>query len=84
VEILLWLAFPAVATLVAMGWAAWVGRPEREPSRAATERTRQKFAAAVSKPLPARLRRVPPAPIDRSSGVAVRRTSPAARRNSAR
>ncbi len=71
VEILWWLAPAGAATLAAMVWAAWAGRPrrvERDRSEAAYER----FAAALE-----RERTVPPRPRpaatrDRSTGIAVR------------
>ena len=81
VEILLWLAFPAVATLAAMVWAAWAGRPEREPSEADADEAYRRFAAAVAKPHPRAGRRVEPPAVSRSTGVALRRTrsAPASR-----
>lgn len=80
VEILWWLAFPAVATLGAMGWVAWAGRPEREPSQRDSDQAYERFAAAVTKPHPTAGHRVAPTPLGRVSGVAVRRrpTGPSA------
>jgi hypothetical protein len=73
VEIVLWLAFPAAATLTAMVWAAWAGRPEREPSQRDADLAYQRFSAAVAKSHPAAGRRVVPARVGRAGGVAVRR-----------
>lgn len=76
VEILWWLAFPAAVTLVAMVWATWAGRPEREPSQRASDQAYARFAAAVARPHPAAGKRVAPAPLGRVNGVAVRRGTP--------
>ncbi|HET7326017.1 MAG TPA: hypothetical protein VFJ14_01900 [Nocardioidaceae bacterium] len=72
-EILWWLAFPAAATLVAMVWAAFAGRPEREPSQRDSDEAYERFAAAMVKPHPAAGKRVGPAPLGPVTGVAVRR-----------
>lgn len=71
-EILLWLLPAAVITGLAMSWAAWVGRerPERERTPAEQER----FAEAILRPLPPATRNRPRAR-ERSTGVAVRRTT---------
>jgi hypothetical protein len=72
VEILLWLAPPAVVTVVAMVWVAWLGRGRREIDRdlamrrlgealSEERRTRRPGGYAARVPQP-----------DRSSGVAVR------------
>lgn len=70
-EILWWLAPAAAVTLLAMGWAAFAGRPrrvERDRSEAAYER----FAAAMAREHPS-AGRPRPAPVrDRSTGIAVR------------
>lgn len=78
VEILLWLVPSIVVTGVAMLVAGWVGRerPERELSQAEQDR----FADAILRPLPTAARPRPGAdarsrPRERSTGVAVRRTS---------
>jgi hypothetical protein len=73
VEILLWLAPPAVVTVLAMLWAAWAGRDRRAPDDGDTEAAYERFAAAVQKPLPTRGRTVT-ASQDHVSGVAVRRS----------
>ena len=70
-EILWWLAPAGVATLLAMVWAMWAGRPrsdERDRSEAAYER----FAAAMAKEHPAIRRSAPVGVRDRSTGIAVR------------
>ena len=74
-EILLWLAPPAVVTLLAMGWVSWLGREGRgEVDR---EEAVRRLSAAMGKEHPgARLPR-PAATCDRSTGIAVR---PSARR----
>lgn len=72
-EILLWLVPSGLVLVVAMAWAAWVGRPQREGndrSDAAYER----FAKAMAREHPG-ANRARPAPVrDRSTGVAVRRS----------
>jgi len=73
-SILLWLAPAAVITCVAMAWAAWAGRgrpPLHERSDAAQARAQQRFADALTRPLPDQqaVRR----PIQPSTGVALRR-----------
>lgn len=76
-EILLWLAFPAAATLTAMVWAAWAGRPERELSQRDADLAYERFSAAVAKSHPAAGHRVP-AQVGRAGGVAIRRRDPQA------
>jgi hypothetical protein len=71
VEILLWLVPAAVATLLAMGWATWAGRPERE-QRERSEADYERFARAIAKEHPAAGRPLPVRPRDRSTGIAVR------------
>jgi len=70
VEILLWLVPTGVVTLVAMLWVAWLGREGRgEIDRdVAVER----LAAAMQRDHPAVSRQRPQAPVDRSTGIAVR------------
>lgn len=70
-EILLWLVPSGVVLVVAMAWAAWAGRPQREGndrSDAAYER----FAKAMAKDHPGANRARPVRVRDRSTGVAVR------------
>ncbi|MGI8899702.1 MAG: hypothetical protein ACR2HA_02015 [Nocardioides sp.] len=70
-EILAWLVPAVGVTLVAMLWAAWAGRPQREQverSEASTER----FARAITKEHPTAGRPPPAGPRDRSTGIAVR------------
>ncbi len=71
VEILLWLVPSVVVTGIAMLVAGWAGRerPERERSQAEQDR----FAEAILRPLPDAAQRTRPR--ERSTGVAVRRTS---------
>jgi hypothetical protein len=71
VNVLVWLLPSAVVLVVAMAWAAWAGRPQREQddrSEAAYER----FARAIAKEHPAARRPRPAARRDRSTGIAVR------------
>lgn len=74
-EILWWLAPPAVATVLAMLWVAWLGREGRgEVDREVAVR---RLGDAMAKPtrVHAGGRERPPAMHDRSSGVAVRPSS---------
>jgi hypothetical protein len=71
VDILWWLAPAAGATLVAMLWAAWAGRPRREDTDR-SEAAYERFAAAMAKEHPAAGRPRPVAARDRSTGIAVR------------
>lgn len=84
--VLLWLLPPVLVTLVAMAWVAWRGRSERaEVDR--DEAVRRLGAALESRTGPSGSRRpwarpretpgyaVPARPHQRSSGVAVRRSS---------
>ena len=71
-EILLWLVPPVVVTFLAMAWVGWVGREGRgEVDR--EERVRRLGAALEREqaPRPARLPRLR----ERSTGVALRRTT---------
>jgi hypothetical protein len=71
VEILAWLVPSGVVLVIAMTWAAWAGRPQREEvdrSEAAYDR----FARAIAKEHPAVGRPRPPVVRDRSTGIAVR------------
>lgn len=72
-EILAWLVPAAVVTVVAMLWAAWAGRPQREQTQR-SEAAYQKFARAIAKEHPGagRPRPVPARDRDRSTGIAVR------------
>jgi hypothetical protein len=73
VEILAWLVPAAAVTVVAMLWAAWAGRPQREQTER-SEAAYEKFARAIAKEHPGAGR---PRPLaardrDRSTGIAVR------------
>jgi hypothetical protein len=71
VSVLMWLLPSGVVLVIAMCWAAWAGRPQREQndrSDAAYER----FAQAIGKEHPAAGRPRPPVVRDRSTGIAVR------------
>ena len=68
-EILLWLAPPAVVTLVAMVWVSWLGRAGRgEVDR---EEAVRRLGEAMRRPVPTRLP-PPRRPHERSTGLAVR------------
>ncbi|MGH3498944.1 MAG: hypothetical protein ACRDP1_15905 [Nocardioidaceae bacterium] len=81
-RILLWLAVPATCTALAMVWAAWSGRPRRDPADRRDDPAAQaRLAAAVTKPLPTQARRVVSQPVDRVSGVARKRPAKAGPRS---
>jgi hypothetical protein len=71
VEILLWLVPPAVVTVLAMGWVAWLGREGR--GEVDPDEAERRLARAMERPSP--VVRRPSASVDqeRSTGVAVRR-----------
>lgn len=71
VEILLWLVPPLVVTGLAMLWAAWAGRPEKDP-RDRSEAAYERFAAAIAKEHPGAAFARPVVQRDRSTGIAVR------------
>ena len=70
-EILAWLVPAVVATALAMVWAAWAGRPERE-DRERSEAAYERFARAIAKEHPSAGRPRPVSRPDRSTGIAVR------------
>jgi hypothetical protein len=73
VEILLWLVPPAVATLLAMAWVSWLGREGRgEVDR---EEAVRRLATAMEKDLPGARHPRPATVPERSTGVAVRRST---------
>jgi hypothetical protein len=71
VEILWWLAPAGVATVLAMVWATWAGRPRRE-ERDHSEAAYERFAAAMAREHPTAARPRPSRVQDRSTGIAVR------------
>jgi len=71
VEILVWLAPAFVATVLAMAWASWAGRPQRD-DRDRSEAAYERFARAIAKEHPAAGRPRPLGSPDRSTGIAVR------------
>jgi hypothetical protein len=76
VEILWWLAPPAVATVLAMLWVSWLGRAGR--GEVDPEDAVRRLGAAMAKPARVPPRSVPirqPGPGERSTGVAVRPSS---------
>ena len=70
-EILLWLVPAALVTVVAMCWAAWAGRPQREQTQR-SEAAYDKFARAITREHPGSGRPRPVVARDRSTGIAVR------------
>lgn len=71
-DILLWLVPSGVVLVIAMAWAAWAGRPQREENDR-SEAAYEKFSRAIAKPHPAAGRTRPSnGPPDRSTGIAVR------------
>ena len=72
-EVLWWLVVPLAVTALAGLVVSWAARPPREREHDDDER-RERFAAAVAKPLPDRARRVVPQAAERPSGVAIRST----------
>lgn len=70
-EILAWLVFPAVVTLLAMIWAAWAGRPRRDRNDR-SDASYEKFAKAITKKHPGAGQARMPVVRDRSTGIAVR------------
>jgi hypothetical protein len=71
VEILAWLVPSGVVLVIAMVWAAWAGRPQREETDR-TDAAYERFAQAIAKDHPAAKRPRPEVVRDRSTGVAVR------------
>ncbi|HYJ69933.1 MAG TPA: hypothetical protein VEX15_19945 [Nocardioidaceae bacterium] len=71
--VLWWLAVPLGVTVLAMAWAAWVGRPRDDRDR--DEVARARLADALAKPMPAEARRIAVQPPDPPRGVAVRRST---------
>jgi hypothetical protein len=71
VEILAWLVPSGVVLVIAMVWAAWAGRPQREETDR-SDAAYEKFARAIAREHPG-AGRAGPAPVrDRSTGIAVR------------
>ena len=71
-EILWWLAPAAAATVLAMAWAAWTGRPRKDAPHERSEADYERFAAAISREHPAAAYPRIPRVHDRSTGIAVR------------
>jgi hypothetical protein len=71
VEILLWLVPPVVVTLVAMAWVGWIGREGR--GEVDHDEAVRRLGAALER-APERPARLPRRRVQRSTGVAVRRT----------
>lgn len=71
-EILWWLAPAAGATVLAMLWVTWTGRPRRDDSEEKAEAAYREFAAAIEREHPAAHYSRPRNVHDRSTGIAVR------------
>lgn len=71
-EILLWLVPPVVVTLLAMAWVSWIGREGR--GDVDRDEAVRRMAAALAKDHPGERLPRPMASVDRSTGVALRRT----------
>lgn len=67
----MWLVPSGVVLVIAMAWAAWAGRPQREETNR-SDAAYAKFAQAIVKEHPGAGRAGPPAARDRSTGIAVR------------
>ena len=70
-EILAWLVPSGVVLVIAMVWAAWAGRPQREETDR-TDAAYEKFAQAIAREHPGAGRAGPVAARARSTGIAVR------------
>ncbi len=70
-SVLVWLVPSGVVLVVAMLWAAWAGRPQREQNDR-SEAAYERFARAIGKEHPAAGRPRPALVRDRSTGIAVR------------
>jgi len=52
VSALLWWLIPLGATLLALAWAAWRGRPARSVDMNSSMSDQKRFRAAMQKPMP--------------------------------
>jgi len=75
-QVLWWLAPPLVATVLAMLWAAWFGRTRDEATRDNSDEALERMRAALARTLPSTARSTPPAKVEVTHGVAIRRTRP--------
>lgn len=82
VEILAWLVPSGVVLVIAMTWAAWAGRPQREENDR-SDASYERFARAIAKEHPAAGRPRPAVVRDRSTGIAVRPSRDGTTRKSA-
>jgi hypothetical protein len=80
VEILAWLVPSGVVLVIAMTWAAWAGRPQREETDR-SDAAYEKFARAIAREHPGAGRARPPVVRDRSTGIAVRPSRSGAQRS---
>ena len=79
-EILAWLVPSGVVLVIAMLWAAWAGRPQREETDR-SDAAYDRFAKAIAKEHPGAGRARPAVARDRSTGIAVRPSRAGAQRN---
>jgi hypothetical protein len=80
VEILAWLVPSGVVLVIAMLWAAWAGRPQREETDR-SDAAYDRFAKAIAKEHPGAGRARPAVARDRSTGIAVRPSRAGAQRS---
>ncbi len=78
-EILAWLVPSGVVLVIAMLWAAWAGRPQREETDR-SDAAYDRFAKAIAKEHPGAGRARPAVARDRSTGIAVRPSRAGAQR----
>ena len=79
-EILAWLVPSGVVLVIAMVWAAWAGRPQREETDR-SDAAYDRFAKAIAKEHPGAGRARPAVARDRSTGIAVRPSRAGAQRS---
>ncbi len=71
-EILWWLAPPALVGALAMAWVGWLGRPRAADVVDRSEAAQERFARAIERTHPGVGRPRPAVVRDRSTGIAVR------------
>ena len=79
-EILAWLVPSGVVLVIAMLWAAWAGRPQREETDR-SDAAYDRFAKAIAKEHPGAGLARPAVARDRSTGIAVRPSRAGAQRS---
>ncbi|TAK68547.1 MAG: hypothetical protein EPO13_10590 [Actinomycetota bacterium] len=77
---ILWWSIPLAATLLGLLWALWRGRPQRPADAHEAMQERDRFRAAMERPLPERGRggSVAAGPASRPSVTGVSATGPSA------